>query len=96
MRAVNRLVERYADRALLPADRRTPHVLRHTFCTLLAENDQSIDLIAELAGHKDVRTTRVYTAISDERRRRAIDETFNAPTGGQLLAGSDLGERDAA
>jgi integrase len=70
--------------------------LRHTFCTLLAENDQSIDLIAELAGHKDVRTTRIYIAIADARRRRAIDQTFDPPTAAQLLAERAGGERDAA
>jgi integrase/recombinase XerD len=92
LRAVNRVVARYADQALLPPDRRTPHVLHHSFCTLLADDDLSTDLIAELAGHKDVRTTRVHTAISDAPRRRAIDGTSDPPTGAQLLAASDMGE----
>jgi len=36
-RDIARVVGRYAEVAGLPEDRRTPHVLRHTFCTHLAD-----------------------------------------------------------
>ncbi len=75
-RALNKLVAAYAERAGLPEDRRTPHVLRHTFCTLLADGGQGLEVIAELAGHADVRTTKGYVSVSSERRARAVRETF--------------------
>jgi len=75
-RALNKLVAAYAERAGLPEDRRTPHVLRHTFCTLLADGGQGLEVIAELAGHADVRTTKGYVSVSSERRTRAVRETF--------------------
>jgi integrase len=75
-RGLNKLVGAYAERAGLPEDRRTPHVLRHTFCTLLADGGQGLEVIAELAGHADVRTTKGYVSVSSERRARAVRETF--------------------
>src|SRR5690606_34487075 len=56
-RDVGRVVEHYATLAGLPPDRRGAHVLRHTFCTRLAERDVPIDVIRALAGHSDIRTT---------------------------------------
>jgi integrase len=86
-RALNKLVDAYAEQAGLPEDRRTPHVLRHTFCTLLADGGQGLEVIAELAGHADVRTTKGYVSVSSERRARAVRETFETDRGsrGQLL-----------
>jgi len=39
----------------------TPHVLRHTFCYDLAEQGVKDRIIADLAGHEDINTTRIYT-----------------------------------
>ena len=73
----------------LPEDRRTPHVLRHTFCTLLADGGQGLEVIAELAGHADVRTTKGYVSVSSERRARAVRETFGERSRPQRLVGED-------
>ncbi|MDX6688534.1 MAG: Phage integrase family [Baekduia sp.] len=37
---------------------------RHTFCTRLAGTGADAAVIRELAGHADIRTTTVYTALS--------------------------------
>jgi integrase/recombinase XerD len=50
----------------------TPHVLRHTFCHDLAEKGFSLSLIAALAGHSDLNTTRIYTVAGKKERRKAI------------------------
>ena len=71
-RDVARIVARYAEAAGLPEDRRTPHVLRHTFCTHLADAGADVGVIRELAGHADIRTTTIYTAVNDDRLQDAI------------------------
>lgn len=74
VRDITRIVTRYATAAGLPEDRRSPHVLRHTFCTHLANAGVAIDVIRELAGHADIRTTTIYTAVHDDRLEDAIAE----------------------
>ncbi len=73
-RDVARIVCRHATAAGLPDDRRSPHVLRHTFCTHLADAGVDIAVIRELAGHADIRTTTIYTAVHDDRLEDAIDD----------------------
>jgi integrase/recombinase XerD len=52
----------------------TPHVFRHTFATLLLENDVDIKYIQSLLGHSSILTTQIYTQVNREKQKKILEE----------------------
>lgn len=51
------------------------HALRHTFCSMLAENGVHLKAASILMGHSDIQTTaKIYTHISDRTKFDAIEK----------------------
>jgi site-specific recombinase XerD len=52
----------------------SPHMLRHSFATHLARSGVQITELADLMGHKEIKTTHQYMHSSPETLRAAIDK----------------------
>ena len=55
------------------------HVLRHTFVTNLIRSGADVVLVAELAGHRRLDTTRLYSLPSEADRARAVESVLIEP-----------------
>jgi len=64
-KAVYRIVRKYLD-MVTTIDKRSPHVIRHTFATHLLNNGADLNAIKEILGHSSLAATQVYTHNSIE------------------------------
>lgn len=65
---VYRIVNKYIG-VVAVLDKKSPHILRHTFATHLLNNGADLNAIKELLGHANLAATQVYTHNSFEKLR---------------------------
>jgi integrase/recombinase XerC len=54
--------------------KRSPHVLRHTFATVMLNNEAELEAVKELMGHESVSTTQIYTHTTFEELKKAYSQ----------------------
>ena len=68
-----RIVNEYVS-LVTPLEKKSPHVLRHTFATHLLDNGADINAIKELLGHANLSATQVYTHTTIEKLKSSYQQ----------------------
>lgn len=70
---VHRTVKRYLS-YITTLEKKSPHVLRHTYATHLLNNGADLNSIKELLGHSSLAATQVYTHNSIEKLKKIFEQ----------------------
>ncbi len=70
---VYRIVKKYLNENT-SSEKRSPHVLRHTYATHLLNKGAEINAVKDLLGHSSLAATQVYTHNSMEKIKKAYDQ----------------------
>lgn len=71
--SVRRMIRKYAEQAHVE-EHITPHMFRHTFATMLLEEDVDIRYIQQMLGHSSILTTQIYTHVAMQKQKRILEE----------------------
>ncbi|MBR7071684.1 MAG: tyrosine-type recombinase/integrase, partial [Clostridia bacterium] len=73
-KTVQHLVKSYLETAGLGGQGFSTHKLRHTAATLMYQHGNvDIRVLKDLLGHANLGTTQIYTHVSDQQIKRAVD-----------------------
>jgi tyrosine recombinase XerC len=71
--AVGRMVRKYIG-LISEIEKKSPHVLRHSFATHMLNRGADIRAVKELLGHESLSTTQVYTHVSSARMKKVYED----------------------
>ena len=72
--AVARLVKRCIGQ-ISEIEKKSPHVIRHSFATHMLNRGADLRAVKELLGHESLSTTQVYTHVSTERMKKVYRQS---------------------
>lgn len=72
-RLIYGIVNRYLSKVTTKT-KKSPHVLRHTFATLMLNNGADLNAIKELLGHESLAATQVYTHNTIDRLKKIYQQ----------------------
>jgi len=70
---IQRIVKRYLG-LVTTLEKKSPHVLRHSFATHLLNRGADLNAIKDLLGHSSLAATQIYTHNSIEKLKKAYDQ----------------------
>ncbi len=70
---VYRIVNKYLS-SVTTLEKRSPHILRHTFATQMLNNGADINAIKELLGHSNLSATQIYTHTTFEKLKKVYNQ----------------------
>lgn len=70
---VYRTIRKYLDQ-FTNIDKRSPHVMRHTFATHLLDNGADLNAIKDLLGHASLAATQIYTHNTVEKLKTVFEQ----------------------
>lgn len=70
---VGRIVKRSLSK-VVTSKKRSPHVLRHTFATMMLNNEAELGAVKELLGHETIATTAIYTHTTFEELKKVYNQ----------------------
>ena len=70
---IYKIVRKYLD-LISTVEKRSPHVIRHTFATHLLDNGADLSAIKEILGHSSLAATQFYTHTSVERLKKTYKQ----------------------
>lgn len=70
---IYRTVEKYLG-TVVSIDKKSPHVLRHSYATHLLNKGADLNAVKDLLGHSSLAATQVYTHNSLEKLKRVFDQ----------------------
>ena len=70
---IYKIVRKYLD-VITTVEKRSPHVIRHTFATHLLDNGADLSAIKEILGHSSLAATQFYTHTSVDRLKKTYKQ----------------------